>query len=276
MNRSVHPKNAGKKSRTVLAAVSFIMIPILGAIDYYTGSEIGFSIFYLLPIVLITWISAWRAGLLAAVTSTITWLWAELQWQPSYAYQFIPYWNGLIRLGFFVIIVFLLSRLRSFNQELELTVAERTNELRERETLFRTIFEQAAVGIVQFRAADNQWVQFNRRYLELLGFTEAELREHTILDITHPEDREADILLRQKAMAGEMDSYNRDERHLRKDGSQIWVNVSVSLMRDDSGAPDYFISIVRNVTDRKQAEERTLSIVESSPNAIVLVENCQA
>ena len=56
-------------------------------------------------------------------------------------------------------------------------------------------------------------------------------------------------------MAGEIDNYSMEKRYYRKDGSIVWVNLTVSLVRKADGSPDYFISVVEDITARKRAEE---------------------
>jgi signal transduction histidine kinase len=106
-------KYLNKRSDTFLVVLGFIFILVLGVIDYLTGSEISFSIFYLLPISLIIWLVGRRAGITMSVASTISWLTADLLAGQTYSYFAIPYWNAIMRLGFFIIVTLALSGLKA-------------------------------------------------------------------------------------------------------------------------------------------------------------------
>jgi PAS domain S-box-containing protein len=89
---------------------------------------------------------------------------------------------------------------------------------------------------------------------DILGYTQKELFEKNFGDITHPDDRDQDIENSRLMIEGQIQSYIREKRYIRKDGSIIHINLSVSLVRKPSGEPDYFISVIEDVTKRKQLE----------------------
>ncbi len=125
--------------------------------------------------------------------------------------------------------------------------------LRESEQRFQAIFAQAAVGIAQV-SPDGRFMQVNHCFCEITGYSEAELLGNTFQNITHPEDVAADLDLVRRVLAGERDSYALEKRYLHKDGSLVWANLHVSLVRGDSGAPRYFISVIEDISKRKRAE----------------------
>jgi diguanylate cyclase (GGDEF)-like protein len=101
-----------KQNRTFLALLGFIIIGVIGIIDLLTGYELAFSVFYVLPISLVTWLTSQRFGILASLTSAIVWLSADMATGHPYSHPLIPVWNSLIRFAFFVIITLLLSALK--------------------------------------------------------------------------------------------------------------------------------------------------------------------
>ena len=125
--------------------------------------------------------------------------------------------------------------------------------LRESEERFRATFSQAAVGIAQ-TSPDGKWLLLNDRFCEILGYTQAELRGKTFLDITHPDDREASLTAVRRLLAGEISSWSAEKRYIHKDGAIVWARLCVSLVRDQDNRPQYFISVVEDVTERIQAE----------------------
>ena len=127
-------------------------------------------------------------------------------------------------------------------------------ELRRREERFRSTFENAAVGITHV-APDGRWLEVNERLCDIVGYSREELITRTFGDITHPDDLEADWKQARLLLAGRIENYSIDKRYYRKDGSIVWINLTRSLMRRADGSPDYFISIVEDISARKRAEE---------------------
>jgi two-component system, cell cycle sensor histidine kinase and response regulator CckA len=123
----------------------------------------------------------------------------------------------------------------------------------ESEEKFRAIFAQAAVGIAQ-TSVQGEWLLMNDRLCEILGYRQDELQGKTFLDITHPDDREANIVARRRFLAGEISSWSVEKRYIHKTGANVWAKVSVSLVRDQQDLPQYFISVVEDITDRIEAE----------------------
>jgi len=93
--------------------LDFLVIVVIMLFDYLTGSELSFSIFYLIPISLIAWLMGREIGVLMAIFGAVCWLVADLLATPAYAHPAIPYWNMLVRLGFFFIVTLALSALRT-------------------------------------------------------------------------------------------------------------------------------------------------------------------
>src|SRR5262245_40750221 len=140
------------------------------------------------------------------------------------------------------------------------------------EARFRAIFENAAVGIARL-APDGHWLEVNQRLCEFIGYSREELMTKNYADITHPDDLEQDLGAMRRMLAGEIDTYLREKRYYRKDGSVVWANLTVSLMRKADGSPDYFISIVEDISARKWAEEK---LRESQEMLQIFIEHAPA
>jgi PAS domain S-box-containing protein len=125
--------------------------------------------------------------------------------------------------------------------------------LTESETRFRGTFENAAVGIAHI-GLDGAWVRVNQRLCDIIGSTREELLGRRYQDITHPDDLEPDLIDARRLMAGEIGSYSREMRYLRRDGSRVWVKVTRSLTQGAAGTPDYFILVVDDISLPKQME----------------------
>ena len=134
-------------------------------------------------------------------------------------------------------------------------------ELRESEERFRGTFEQAAVGIAHV-GTDGHWLRVNRRLCDIVGYEKEELLRLTFQDITHPDDLETDLEGARRLLAGEIESYSREKRYFRKDGSIVWIYLTVSLVRSASDEPRYFISVTEDITERKRIEEAQRFLAE--------------
>lgn len=128
-------------------------------------------------------------------------------------------------------------------------------ELRRSERRFRGTFENAAVGITHV-ALDGRWLRANDRFCEIVGYSRDEVQQMTFQKMTHPDDLAADLAQKQRLLANEIDHYSLEKRYLKKSGDPIWINLTVSLVKDSVGNPEYFIAIIEAIGDRKEAEAR--------------------
>lgn len=119
--------------------------------------------------------------------------------------------------------------------------------------LFRTIFERAGTGIAMV-SPDGYWLRVNQPLCDLLGYTQHELMQLTFQDITYPPDLNNDLDLLQKTLAAEINGYTMEKRYVRRDGQIVWTSLSVTLERKSDGQPDYFISVVKDISQHKAAE----------------------
>jgi diguanylate cyclase (GGDEF)-like protein/PAS domain S-box-containing protein len=132
----------------------------------------------------------------------------------------------------------------------------------EREQRFRETFERAAVGIVH-TAPDGRLMRINRRTCEMLGYAENELKGVAFIDITHADDIPQNAQLFQQLLAGEIDRYQMEKRFIRKDGSVLWADLSVTLTRDSQEQPDYMIAVIEDVCEKKRAEAELIRTRDS-------------
>jgi PAS domain S-box-containing protein len=126
--------------------------------------------------------------------------------------------------------------------------------LRESEERFSNAFEFAPIGIALV-SLEGRWIKVNRSLCDLLGYSEAELAVKTFQEITHHEDLDTDLGYVKQMLAGEILSYQMEKRYIHKAGEVVWVLLSVSLVKDGSGKPQYFISQIQDITQRRRAEE---------------------
>ena len=145
-------------------------------------------------------------------------------------------------------------------QELELLIKEQANELIRSEIKFKTIFDQAALGIANLDSTSGKFLEINQKFCELLGYTEKEMKEKNFQSITHPDDLQRDLDYIERIVQGLIEQYSIEKRYYRKDGNIIWVNLTVTpLYANDNFDEFSFISIVEDITERKKNEEIILS-----------------
>lgn len=135
------------------------------------------------------------------------------------------------------------------------------------EARFRTAFENAPIGMV-LTGPDLGTFEVNRALCDMLGYSQAELGTD-FWRFTHPDDRDENQRLIERALAGEITTYELEKRYLHKDGHVIWAQLNGSVVRDAEGVPRYFISQVQDITARKTAEaefaatqQHTLDVLE--------------
>jgi PAS domain S-box-containing protein len=144
----------------------------------------------------------------------------------------------------------------------DVTERKRAEEaLRASEARFRAAFESAATGMMLVDTAGHP-VQVNRPLVEMMGYSEEELRAQTFADITYPDDVEPNLALFRRALAGEIESYQMEKRYIHKQGHLVWGLMSAGVVRDAAGQPLYFVGQVQDITERKQAEEALRSSEE--------------
>ncbi len=163
------------------------------------------------------------------------------------------------------------DRMRWFNTLLDITGQSRAMEaLRASEERHRAMFDQTAVGVAH-TSLEGEVLMVNPAFCEMTGYGRAEAILLNIRDLTHPEDIARSVEGRARMAQGTGAPYERELRLVRKDRSLLWVSVTTSLLRGSESTAPFFISIVRDVSERKRAqqalaesEERFRSLTELS------------
>ncbi|MBI3806561.1 MAG: PAS domain S-box protein [Nitrospirae bacterium] len=127
--------------------------------------------------------------------------------------------------------------------------------IRENEHKFRSIFEQAPVGIATIDSVTGRFKSVNTSYCRIIGYTGEEMLSHTFLDITHPDDRQADLDQMKRLLDGEIATFEMDKRLFRKNGDAIWVHLTCVPLWQRPSDPRVHLAIVQDITERKRAEE---------------------
>ena len=137
-------------------------------------------------------------------------------------------------------------------------LVESEDSLRDGEELYRSTFDQAAVGI--FHATfDGRILRCNARFAEIIGYPMEEIPGKTFLELTPPEYRSESTEALEQFVTGDSDRTGFEKPYLRKNGTLTWVRVTSSIRRDSNGQPLYLVTFIADINARKAAEERLVT-----------------
>ncbi|MDO9219754.1 MAG: CheR family methyltransferase, partial [Thiobacillus sp.] len=156
-------------------------------------------------------------------------------------------------------------KLRNLAEHLEQRVAERTADLeaemkerqlaeqavRASERKFRTLFNDAPVGMCQTDPHDGQFLLVNPQFCSITGYSESELLGRPFQEITHPEDRDGNFEGLLHLERGKIPGYQTEKRYLHKDGTTVWAELKVILVSDPHGKPLHALAVISDITERK-------------------------
>src|SRR5258705_1423977 len=127
--------------------------------------------------------------------------------------------------------------------------------LRKSEERWRSVFENSAIGVA-LTDLNGRFLATNHVFQAMVGYTEEELRALCFLDVTHEDYREANWALTTELLEGKRQQFQIEKKHLRKDGSSIWVSNNVSLVPGTERVPRLIMALSEDITHRKRAEEK--------------------
>lgn len=143
---------------------------------------------------------------------------------------------------------------------------------------FQDYFENGSVGM-SVSSPGRGWLELNQRFCQMLGYTKNELLGINWMDLSHPDDLQANLYLYQQALDGKLDKYQMDKRFIRKDRSILYVTLSVVCQRNEDGTIHHLLSSYVDITERelaekalKESEERFKALFDNSPDAIILTD----
>ena len=126
--------------------------------------------------------------------------------------------------------------------------------MRESEERWRALFEHAGVGIAQL-SLNEQFLRVNSRLCETLGYSSKTMLRRRCQDFVHPDDLSVTQGQLNELLIGKYPSFSMETRWHRSDDAWVWVDLTVSLVRNASSTPAYLIAVIQNIGDRKNAEE---------------------
>jgi PAS domain S-box-containing protein len=262
---ALRPGTVGAYALALLSAALALALRV--AIDPYV---VGVPYITFFPAVIITTlISGFRAGLLCIILSAAA---ANLFLLPPRWSFYIEHPGEVLALLLFILATlstailiagmrFAIEGYQELSRRLEHRVEERGAELAEvqtrlgHEATFRAMFNISSVGKFEIEPGSARFLRVNAAMCKLLGYTEEELLARTVVDVTHPDDRDESRELALRLDAGESDVFDVEKRYLRKDGTVVSVRTTVNAIRDELGRPLRHTVVTQDLTARKQAEQ---------------------
>ncbi|MBE9032881.1 PAS domain S-box protein [filamentous cyanobacterium LEGE 11480] len=131
------------------------------------------------------------------------------------------------------------------------------------EARYRSIYEQAAVGFAN-GSLKGAVLDVNPRFCEMLGYSRAELLTKSVRELSHDDEHRPMLQQMQMLLNDEIPYFFQEKRYRRKDGSWFWSNTGISLVRDNTGKPQQTLAVIRDITDRKQAEMQLQKLISGT------------
>jgi PAS domain S-box-containing protein len=145
------------------------------------------------------------------------------------------------------------SRARA--RDLQLQIDRQTSDLRHSEDVYRSLFDNAGTANCETDPLTGHILKVNDRMCELFGYSRDELLKMSLIDVTHPNDRQASIDMLAAIAAGGHDTLTVDKRYLRKDGSAFWALKTTRLINDGEGQPTVCTTVIQDISQRKADEQ---------------------
>lgn len=138
-----------------------------------------------------------------------------------------------------------------------INLSEQRNNALRNETLlerFSSTFEQAAVGLAHV-SLEGKFIRVNKKLADIVEYAPEVLVNLTFMEITHPDDLESDLALLGQLTRGDIETYQMEKRYFTSTGRLVWILLTVSMVRAPSSGDPYYISVIQDITAKKQIEE---------------------
>ncbi|MBC5838137.1 PAS domain S-box protein [Flavobacterium muglaense] len=139
--------------------------------------------------------------------------------------------------------------------ELQHLVEQQAAILIDSEIKFKTIFDQAAIGIANVDTSTGTFIEINNQFCKMLGYSQQEMKTKTFLQITHPDDLKKDLNNVNKLKTGVINEYSMEKRYFTKEGATVWVNLNVAPLLNQKNEQISVLAIVEDITLKKQTEK---------------------
>ena len=147
---------------------------------------------------------------------------------------------------------------RRWAQQRAAALLEAQRVLQESEERFRRVFEEGPLGLALI-GSDYRFLKVNGALCQMVRYSEAELTHRSFVDVTHPDDVQADVQLAERLFRREIPSYRTQKRYVKKDGEVIWISLTASLILGQEGKPLYGLAMIEDISELKRTAEEALA-----------------
>jgi PAS domain S-box-containing protein len=250
-------------SKSVTIAVSCFLVLLFGFLDYLSGPTVSVSILYVIPIILGTWNVGRGNGIALAAASAAVWLIADSMWSVGHVHPAVPFWNAVMRFGVFLILVLLVSQVRTANKRLHQTIADKTAnleaELAERKRVDEEVIKlsgaikQTADSVV-IASRDGTIEYVNPAFEKLTGYSREEVIGKTPSILKSGEhDGQFYGSLWETILSGRI--FRAEIINKKKSGELYYQEETITPIVNGDGSVVHFVSTGRDITERKRVEE---------------------
>ncbi|MFE3847841.1 PAS domain S-box protein [Flavobacterium sp. LB3P45] len=162
---------------------------------------------------------------------------------------------GILGLIFAAVFGFTITSLLRMPQEFQLLVHNQATKLLNSEIKYKSIFDQAAVGIAYIDSYSGNFLKINKQLCNLLGYSEQEMKEMSFQFVTYPDDLEEDLMSMAKLKEGKIRAYSMEKRYITKKNNVIWIKLTVSPLWNINEKPTTHIAIIEDISLKKEAEK---------------------
>jgi PAS domain S-box-containing protein len=145
------------------------------------------------------------------------------------------------------------SRARA--RDLLVQIDRHRSDLRHSEDVYRSLFDNAGTANCETDPITGHILKVNDRMCEMFGYSREELLSMSLVDVTHPSDRQASLDMLKTIAAGGHDTLTIDKRYQRKDGSAFWALKTTRLINDGDGKPTVCTTVIQDISQRKADEQ---------------------
>ena len=238
-------------TRYVIAVGQMLMSALLISV---TGGRIETPFHVFGSLVILSFYRDWRVLIPATIVVALDHFLRGVYWPYSvYGVLTASPWRSIEHAAWVIFedLFLVISCLRSIREMR--SIANRTAALEASEQTFRQIFEDGPMGVAVVDLQQH-FVKVNTSLCHMLGSSAEELIGKSTLEITYPDDVEHDNEVVNELRAGAVRSAF-EKRYVRKDGELVWVNLTAAIIRNKEGQPHHYVTMVKDVTERKHAEE---------------------
>lgn len=149
-------------------------------------------------------------------------------------------------------------------------------KLYDSESLFRTSFEHASIGMALIDIT-GKFLRVNNSFCSMIGYSEEELLSQSFSKITHHEDKDLSFNNLNQLFFGKIDSLQFEKRYIHKSGFILWAKLNTTLIRDNCGSPLYYITHIEDITEKKYSDDKLreqAELLDIIDEAIVVIDPC--